>query len=100
MFPFGMVEGSYMGEAIDNTMAKLEHFLYGYLASNNRNAKTREEIIQELEQEAHGLKARIDEMWDGLGIVQKYANIDLADSIPTKTWVGHGEELSWLYPQY
>lgn len=84
MFPFGMVEGSYMGEAIDNTMAKLEHFLYGYLASNNRNAKTREEIIQELEQEAHGLKARIDEMWDGLGIVQKYANIDLADSIPTK----------------
>ena len=34
--------------------------------------------------ETQGLKITIDELWDELGIVQKYANIDLADSIPTK----------------
>lgn len=84
MYPFGMIEGSYFGKSFDNTMAKLEHFLYGFVASNERKNKKREEILDELKQETQGLKSKIDALWDELGIVQKYANIDLADSIPTK----------------
>lgn len=82
MYPFGMIEGCYMGESFDNTMAKLEHFLYGFIASKGH--KKREEILKDLINETQGLKITIDELWDELGIVQKYANIDLADSIPTK----------------
>ena len=50
--------------------------------------------------ETQGLKITIDELWDELGIVQKYANIDLADSIPTskvimgKDYHGYPNEIS------
>ena len=60
MYPFGMIEGCYMGESFDNTMAKLEHFLYGFIASKGH--KKREEILKDLINETQGLKITIDKL--------------------------------------
>lgn len=84
MFPFGMIEGSYMGEAYDNTMAKLEHYLYDFM--RRHKGEDNVEIISKLREEAKDgtFITRMDDLWDELGIVQKLSNIDLVESIPTK----------------
>lgn len=84
MFPFGMIEGSYMDEAYDNTMAKLEHYLYDFM--RRHKDKSNAEMIDELRKDAKEgtFITRMNDLWDELGIVQKLSNIDLAESIPTK----------------
>ena len=84
MFPFGMIEGSYMEEAYDNTMAKLEHYLYDFMRKHK--GMENHDIVNKLREEAQEGKfiKRMNELWDELGIVQKLSNIDLIESIPTK----------------
>lgn len=84
MFPFGMIEGSYMDEGYDNTMAKLEHYLYDFI--RRHKGEDNVVIINKLREEAKDgtFIARMDNLWEELGIVQKLSNIDLVESIPTK----------------
>lgn len=67
LFPFGMIESSYTENQFDNHLAKLLHCQYQ----------------GKVKKDEHLLKT-IDGIWNQLGIVQKLANIDLADSIPMK----------------
>ena len=84
MFPFGMIEGSYMDEAYDNTMAKLEHYLYDFM--RRHKGEDYAVMINKLREEAKdgSFISRMNDLWDELGIVQKLSNIDLVESIPTK----------------
>ncbi len=67
LYPFGMIEGSYTENQFDNHIAKLINRRYeGELPKDST------------------LLREIDKSWDQLGIVQKLANINLADSIHMK----------------
>lgn len=103
MFPFGMIEGSYMGDAFDNTMAKLEHYLYDFTRNNKGLNKHNIAKVLRKESQDENFANRIDDLWDELGIVQKLSNIDLAESIPTrlrsimgKTYSGYPGEISHI----
>ena len=67
LYPFGMIEGSYTENQFDNHLAKLI------------NKKYEGDLVKD-----ETLLGVIDKAWDQLGIVQKLANINMADSIQMK----------------
>ena len=67
LYPFGMIEGSYTENQFDNHLAKLI------------NKRYEGDLVKD-----ESLLEAIDKAWDQLGIVQKLANINLADSIHMK----------------
>lgn len=68
LFPFGMIEGSYTENQFDNNIAKLLNLLY------HKGTLPKDETL---------LKES-DKAWEQMGIVQKLANINLADAIAMK----------------
>lgn len=76
LYPFGMIESCYTGDAFDNTHAKLANYLF-----INRE---RPEINKSLLSFDNTLINDIERIWDKLGIVDKLSNIDMVDSINTK----------------
>lgn len=67
LYPFGMIEGSY-------TENQFEHHLAKLVGQRYQGKLTGDET----------LLMKIDKTWDQMGIVEKLANIDVADSIPIK----------------
>lgn len=76
LYPFGMIESCYTGDAFDNTHAKLANYLF--------NKRKDSEIKKRLLAFDNTLINDIERIWDELGIVDKLSNIDMVDSIPTK----------------
>ena len=72
--PFGMIEGCYSGGTFDNQLAKFVNMVY---VDNKVPTYTSESDIN-----AHFERA--SRLWEELGIVDKYANIDLVDSFDMK----------------
>lgn len=72
--PFGMIEGCYSGVTFDNLIAKLVNLIY------KKNLLTLE--TQGTKMESYINQANY--LWKELGIVDKYANIDLVDSFEMK----------------
>ena len=76
LYPFGMIESCYTGDAFDNTYAKLTNFLF----SKRKDPKIKDKLFAF----DNLLIKEIERIWDELGIVDKLSNIDMADSIQTK----------------
>lgn len=76
LYPFGMIESCYTGDAFDNTHAKLANYLF--------SKKKDPDIKKRLLSFDSSLIADIERTWDELGIVDKLSNIDMVDSIQTK----------------
>lgn len=80
--PFGMIEGCYTGNVFDNMQAKLANWMY---------YDKKEEISVDAITSAQIYRAH--RLWEELGIVDKYANIDLVDSFEMKLRsLGNDEE--------
>lgn len=71
--PFGMIEGCYSGGSFDNKLAKFINMLYVDGVPTDLQLKKKTALIE-----------RATQLWDKLGIVDKYANIDLVDSFDMK----------------
>lgn len=95
MVPFGMIESSYSGDSFDSVLAKLEHYTYigkkEPRENDTKEGKEKEDYKYELHKTFHNapkkdisLIKNIEKKWEELGIVQKLANIDMVESIPTK----------------
>lgn len=95
MVPFGMIESSYSGDSFDSVLAKLEHYTYigkkEPRENDTKEGKKKEDYKYELHKTFHNapkkdisLIKNIEKKWEELGIVQKLANIDMVESIPTK----------------
>ncbi|MDO4801287.1 MAG: hypothetical protein Q4A15_03900, partial [Prevotellaceae bacterium] len=95
MVPFGMIESSYSGDSFDSVLAKLEHYTYigkkEPRENDTKEGKEKEDYKYELHKTFHkapkkdiSLIKNIEKKWEELGIVQKLANIDMVESIPTK----------------
>lgn len=97
MVPFGMVESSYDGDSYDDMLAKMEHYTYvaKRLARERKFVRSENHAEEPYHYECykyfHGkpslnyeLIESIEQTWEELGIVQKLANIDMVESIPSK----------------
>lgn len=71
--PFGMIEGCYSNDSFDNKLAKFINLLYTDGVPTDSQLK-----------EIGTLLERANQLWNELGIVYKYANINLADSFDMK----------------
>ncbi len=81
--PFGMIEGCYQDGMLNNKIAKMVNLVY------------KDDILKLSLQDVldNSYSQRADQLWQALGIVDKYANIDLADSFGMKLHsLGNSEE--------
>lgn len=71
--PFGMIDGAYTGEELENSAAKIQDYLFNH-----------QEDTERLKSFDPTLFEPINNSWNELGMILRQSNIDLAESIPTK----------------
>lgn len=76
LFPFGMIDSSYTDSLFDDAKAKIVNYLFV--------TKDRPIIKDDLKSFDETLLKEIYQHWESLTLVDKQANIDMAESIPTK----------------
>ena len=76
LFPFGMIDSSYTDSLFDDAKAKIVNYLF--VTKDQPNKK------DELKSFDETLLKEIYQHWESLTLVDKQANIDMAESIPTK----------------
>lgn len=76
--PFGIIEGSYYGGAMENQLAEFINLVYDYVSQDNKDELSR--VNSDLDTK----RFRANRLWRELGIVYKLANINLADSLAMK----------------
>ena len=78
--PFGMVEGCYTESLFDNMTAKCDRFLYQQLKNNKPKNKQFDRISSDILRDAKLLQ-RVNDLWEGIGIVEKLTSIDAVESL-------------------
>ena len=76
--PFGIIEGSYYGGALENQLAEFINLVYDYVSQGNK------EELSRVNSDLDTKRFRASRLWGELGIVYKLANINLADSLSMK----------------
>lgn len=78
LFPFGMIEGSYSGDTLENTVAALQNYVF-------TKGKSGSEYLESLSSSFDSTQIpEIEKSWAALGLSDKQSNIDMAESIFTK----------------
>lgn len=77
LFPFGMIESSYTGDTLDNSLASLQNYLFS-------KSSEIESIKKRLLDFDSTLVAEIRKTWDALNLGDKQSNIDMVEGISTK----------------
>ena len=76
LFPFGMIDSSYTDSLFDDAKAKIVNYLFV-----TKDQPTKKDVIKSFDET---LLKEIYQHWESLTLVDKQANIDMAESIPTK----------------
>jgi formylglycine-generating enzyme required for sulfatase activity len=76
--PFGIIEGSYYGGALENQLAEFINLVYDYVSQDSK------EELSRVNSDLDTKRFRASRLWGELGIVYKLANINLADSLSMK----------------
>ena len=76
--PFGIIEGSYFGGALENQLAEFINLVYDYVSQDNKKE------LSHVNSDFDTKRFRASRLWGELGIVYKLANINLADSLAMK----------------
>jgi len=73
MFPFGMIDGSYTGDEIENSTAKLQNYIFSHREQKQKLIDFDNSIVQEIENK-----------WEEQGTILRQSNIDLVDTFQSK----------------
>ena len=76
LFPFGMIDSSYTDSLFDDAKAKIVNYLFV-----TKDQPTKKDVIKSFDET---LLKEIYQHWESLTLVDKQANIDMAESSPTK----------------
>jgi len=73
LYPFGMIDEAYTGKELENSAAIIQNYLFGHKEDTERLNKFDPTLFEP-----------IKNSWNELGMILRQANIDLAESVPTK----------------
>lgn len=82
LFPFGMIEGSYTGDTLENTAAAIQNYIFS--KSFNGKDDTGASVLERLRQFDSTVIPEVEKAWAALGLGDKQSNIDMVEHVSTK----------------